>query len=265
MSPGSRRPAYASSARRPLRGHILMDERSERRLRRIRWRRVGVTLLLLLSVAGLIALYRSPALRVQHVQVTGANVTGAGQIRELAALEGKSMLRPGLAAAEQRIRYLPMVADVRISRRWPQTVRIAVTERTPWGYWQSGDKMYAIDAEGVVLEGVQPPEGAPVIKDVGPPARLVPGDHTDGDAVRLVRALTEQIPSRLGLNVTSIEYSIDTGVVLQADAGYRVVIGDSQNTDYKLAVWQAVEAELGREAMAGHVLDLRFGDRPAFQ
>lgn len=264
MRPGSRRPGLSASAR-PLRGHVLMDDRTERRLRRIRWRRVGVTLLLLLSVASLIALYRSPAFRVQQVEVTGANVTDADQIRELAGLEGKSMLRPGLAAAEQRVRYLPMVADVQISRRWPQTVRIAVTERTPWGYWQSGDKMYAIDGEGVVLENVKPPDGAPVIKDVGSPSRLVAGDHTDGDAVRLVRALTEQIPSRLGLNITSIEYSIDTGVVLQADAGYRVVIGDSQNTDYKLAVWQAVEAELGREAMAGHVLDLRFGDRPAFQ
>jgi len=242
-----------------------MDDRTERRLRRIRWRRVGVTLFLLLTVAGLIALYKSPALRVQQVEVAGANVTDVNQIRELAGLEGKSMLRPGLGAAQQRIRYLPMVADVKVSRRWPQTVRITVTERTPWAYWQSGDKVYAIDAEGVVLEGVQPPDGAPVIKDVGPPTRLVPGDRTDGDAVRLVRALTEEVPSQLGLNITSIEYSINTGVVLQADAGYRVVIGDSQNTDYKLAVWRAVEAELGREAMAGHVLDLRFGDRPAFQ
>ncbi len=265
MPSDNRRPPYATSARRPLRGHILMDERAERRLRRIRWRRVGLTLIALLLATGLIALYRSPALRVQHVQVTGASVTDANQIRELAGLEGKSMLRLGLDGAEQRIRYLPMVADVKIARRWPQTIRITVTERTPWGYWQSGDKVYAIDADGVVLEGVQPPEGAPLIKDVGPPVRLVPGDRTDADAVRLAQALMDQIPSRLGLNITSIEYSMDTGLVLQADAGYRVVIGDSQNTDYKLTVWQAIEAELGREAMAGHVLDLRFGDRPAFQ
>lgn len=254
-----------SRSRRPLRGHVLMDERAERRLRRIRWRRVGITLLLLFSATGLVLLYRSPALRVQRVEVSGATVTSAGQVAQLAGLDGKSMLRLDLEAAQQRIRYLPMVASVHISRRWPRTVRITVTERTPWGYWQSGDKMYPIDAEGVVLEAVQPPEGAPVIKDMGPPTRLVPGDRTDPDAVRLVQALAQEIPSRLSLNITSIEYSIDTGVVLQADAGYRVVIGDSQNTDYKLAVWQAVEAELGREAMVGHVLDLRFGDRPAFQ
>jgi hypothetical protein len=54
-------------------------------------------------------------------------------------------------------------------------------------------------------------------------------------------------------------------LALTTDAGYRVVVGDSQNFDYKLAVWQAIEERLGRAAMVGHVLDLRFGDRPSFQ
>ena len=33
----------------------------------------------------------------------------------------------------------------------------------------------------------------------------------------------------------------------------------------KLAVWREIEASLGRANMTGHVLDLRFGDRPSFQ
>ncbi len=49
------------------------------------------------------------------------------------------------------------------------------------------------------------------------------------------------------------------------DANYRVVMGDSQNVEYKLAVWKTVEEDIGRGAMAGHVLDLRFRDRPSFQ
>jgi hypothetical protein len=42
-------------------------------------------------------------------------------------------------------------------------------------------------------------------------------------------------------------------------------MGDSQNVDYKMAVWKTVEEEIGRGAMAGHVLDLRFRDHPSFQ
>jgi hypothetical protein len=56
-----------------------------------------------------------------------------------------------------------------------------------------------------------------------------------------------------------------SGLTVQTDAGHRVVIGDSENVEYKLAVWGQIEAELGREAMGGHVLDLRFGDRPSLQ
>lgn len=259
------RPPVFRAGRRSLHGRVLVDERTERRLRRMRWRRVGMTVLVLAILAALIGLYQSPALRVQQVVVEGASVTDADRVRQLAAFEGDSMLRLDVAAAEGRIRYLPMVAAVRISRRWPQTVRIEISERVSWGYWQSGDNLYPIDLDGVVLEGVQPPEGAPVIKDAGPPTRLVPGDRTDPDAARLAQALLQEVPSRLALNVASVEYSLNTGLVVAADAGYRVVIGDSQNMEYKLAVWKAIETQLGRENMVGHVLDLRFGDRPAFQ
>ncbi len=264
-SDSGRGPVFRASRRRPLKGHVLLDERAERRLRRIRWQRIGVTLGLIAAVTGLVALYVSPALRVHNVQVTGTTVVDAEQVAQLAGFEDDSMLRLDIESARRRIEYLPMVQSVEITRRWPQTLRIKVTERAPWGYWQSGGTLYPIDSEGIVLQGVQPPEGAPVINNVGPPSRLVAGDHTDRDAVSLTQALLQKVPAQLSLNVAALEYSVDSGLVVVTDAWYRVVIGDSQNIDYKLTVWQAVEGQLGREAMNGHVLDLRFGDRPSFQ
>lgn len=264
-SDGGRNPVFRSGRRRALKGHVLLDERAERRLRRIHWQRAGVALGLTLAVAGLVALYVSPALRVHNVEVTGVVTVDAQQVAQLAGFGDDSMLRVDIESARRRIEYLPMVQSVEITRHWPQTMRIKVTERAPWGFWQSGENLYPIDAEGIVLGGVQPPEGAPVIKNVGPPSRLVAGDHTDLDAVSLTRALLQKVPAQLSLNVAALEYSAGSGLAIVTDAGYRVVIGDSQNIDYKLAVWQAVEGQLGREAMSGHVLDLRFGDRPSFQ
>lgn len=264
-SDGGRDPIFRSGRRRALKGHMLLDEQAERRLRRIRWQRVLVSAGVVAAVAGLIALYISPALRVHNVSVSGTTVVDAEQVKQLAGFDEDSMLRLDFESARRRIEYLPMVESVQISRRWPQTVRINVIERTAWGYWQSGETLYPIDAEGVVLQGVLPAEGAPVIKNVGPPSRLVAGDHTDRDAVRLTQALIEKVPVQLSLGIAALEYSVDTGLVVYTDAWYRVVMGDSQNTDYKLTVWQAIEGQLGREAMSGHVLDLRFGDRPSFQ
>ncbi len=250
---------------RPIKGHVLVDERTERRLRRIRWRRIGIALTVFAAVIGAVALYRSPLLRVHEVQVVGTASVDAAQVAQLAHLDGDSMFNLSLGETEARIEALPLVRSASAERRWPHTVRIQVTERAPWGYWRIGDATYVIDAEGVVLPDVQPPEGAPAINDLGGPVHLLPGDRVDVDAATLAQKMLERVPQALALGVSALEYTPEAGLSLVTDAGYRVVLGDSQNADYKLAVWQAVEKELGREAMAGHVLDLRFEDRPSFQ
>ena len=268
MASNSRRgPTFTSapSGRRAIRGEMVLDEGTARRLRRARLRRVLMAMAVVASLAGLVVLYLSPALRVHDVQVVGALQVDAARVKELASLNGDSMLHPDLANAEQQIGYLPLVKAVSIERHWPQTIRIVVTERSPWGYWQVGDTNYVIDSEGVVLANIPPAEGAPAIKDMSNPVRLVPGDRVDIDAVRLTQTLLQKVPEALALNVISFEYSIAQGLTLATDAGYRVVVGDSQDVDYKLAVWKAVEGQLGRESMPGHVLDLRFRDRPSFQ
>lgn len=260
----ARGPTFTTARRRAIRGEIVLDEATARRLRRIRLRRALAAAAGLALIAGLIALYLSPVLRVHNVQVAGASQVDADRVRELASLDGDSMLHLDFAGAERQIAYLPLVSEVRIERHWPGTVRIVVTERQPWGYWQAGDARYVIDAEGVVLSDVPPAEGAPVIADSNP-IRLVPGDRVDLDAVRLAGTLVERVPATLALNIASFEYSVAQGLALVTDAGYRVVVGDSQDVDYKLAVWKAVEEEMGRDSMPGHVLDLRFRDRPSFQ
>lgn len=251
--------------RRAVKGYVLADERTERLRRRIRWRRILIVIGLVAAITGAIALYRSPLLRVQEVQVVGAANTTPQQIAELADLEGASMLNAPLGDAEARIIALPMVKAVSANLRWPNNVRIEVIERIPWGRWELAGTSYVIDEEGVVLANVEPAEGAPVIHDTGDPAYLSPGDRVDVDAVALAQVLLKSVPEELALNVVRLEYTPERGLSMVTDAGYRVVMGDSQNVDFKLAVWRAVEDDIGRGAMAGHVLDLRFRDRPALQ
>lgn len=246
---------------------MLMDARQEQRhetrRRRIRWWRIGITLVAISTLAGLAALYFSPALRVQNVEVSGAGVVSEQDVLDLVDLEGDSMLRVDTDEISERIRTLSMVSDVSVERAWPQTVRIQISERSAWGFWKSGENVYPIDSEGTVLAGVTPQEGAPVIENTGPRAEITPGDRVDPDAVFLAQTLLSRLPDTVSPTVGAIEYSSETGLSVQTRAGYRVVIGDSQNFDYKLSVWKALEAQLGAEGLKGHVLDLRFGDRPA--
>jgi cell division protein FtsQ len=244
---------------------VLLDERTAGRLRRVVWRRVALVLVGMAAVGGMVALYLSPVLRVHNVEVVGTSGVSPALVVDLAGLEGNSMFRPGLDDAEARIEALPLVRSATADIRWPQTVRIQVTERTPWGYWHAGRTTYVIDQEGVVLPDIEPREGAPTIEDLSGHLVLEPGELVDPDAVALASMVVRRATSALTLEITGLEYSPQDGLSLATDAGYRVVLGDSQNMDYKLAVWQAVEEELGRDSMIGHVLDLRFHDRPSFQ
>jgi len=242
-----------------------MDQKTARRVRLTRWRRLITAVLVVTLVGGPVALYLSPLLRVRDVQVSGATAFSTDEVLSLARIDDQSMLRLNLAAAEHRVESIPMVQDARLERRWPYAVRIEITERAPWAFWEIGQDHYVIDSEGVVLPGSAPIENAPVIRDVNGAARLVPGDHVDRDAVAASQTLLQRVPEKLAMNVSSLEYTPQQGLALTTDGGYRVVVGDSQNLDYKLAVWQAIDERLGRQAMVGHVLDLRFGDRPSFQ
>jgi cell division protein FtsQ len=242
-----------------------VDEDTARRVNRVRVRR----LLLVVAVASILplatALYLSPVFRVGEVKVVGASQLNPKELRELASLDGDSMLSLDTDGARERIGYLSLVKDVHVERRWPNSVHIVVEERRLWGFWQVGEQKYTVDTDGIVLADIPPPEGAYTITDLTNPVRLVPGDHVDQDAVALAQLLVTRTPEVLSWKPAGFEYSADKGLVLISDTGYRVVVGDSQNIEYKLAVWKKIEEKLGRAAMSGHVLDLRFENRPAFQ
>jgi len=251
--------------RRALKGYVVPDEATERRRRRIRWRRVAIVAGLLAAIAMAVVIYSSPLLRVEEVEVVGAQNTTPERIAEVADLEGESMFRAPLDEAEARVSEMGLIKTVEVTRRWPSKVRIEVIERAPWGYWNLKDASYVVDAEGYILADVTPAKGAPVIFDLGAPASLASGDYVDADAVLLAQALLKYVPEKLGQRITKFEYTPEEGLSITTKAGYRVVVGDSQNFDYKLTVWKAVEDELGRAEMVGHVLDLRFRDRPSYQ
>jgi cell division protein FtsQ len=243
-----------------------MDDRLERRLGRLRWRRVVTALAIVGVIAGLVAIYFSPLLRVQEIQIAGTDNVDSALATQLADLGGQSMFRLDLRETEARIEALPLVQSAVAQRSWPNTVRIRISERLPWGYWRSGGTTYVIDAEGVVLPhqaALFPAEGAPVIDDLSGAGLLRQGDRVDGNVVALVRATLERAPAALGID--ALEYTPQVGLTLTTESGYRVILGDSQNADYKLAVWQAMEQELGREALVGRTLDLRFQDRPSLR
>jgi cell division protein FtsQ len=247
-----------------LRGEVLMDDADRRRVRRRKERRMLGVAFVIGAIASMIGLYFSPFLRVQNVQVTGTTTLDPAAVAAAANVQGESLVSSKFEDAQTKVAALPQVKSVQIEKHWPDTVEIIVTERAPWATWYEGEAAYTIDDTGVVL-AVAPANAGPIIHSPASDAPLEPGDHVDSSALELTRTLVEQVPVQLGVNISQVDWSNEKGVTVTTDAGYTVVFGDNNNMQYKFAVWQGIETEFGKDSMSGHVLDLRYGQRPSYQ
>ena len=169
------------------------------RSRRRRPLRLGGALVV---VAGALwFLWSGPLLAVGTVQVDGTGSLSAEEVREAAGVEvGIPLLRVDVDALEARVARLPQVASVEVTRGWPGSVVITVTERDAVAIVGEAGRRSLVDADGVLFDtvtGAAPAGVVPlVVTDPGPddPATLaalealvaLPGDvrdEVDGAAV----------------------------------------------------------------------------------
>ena len=230
------------------------------------WRRAAAPVVVAAAlVVGGWWLYQSPLLSIQDVAVEGNQALSVETLRSVAGLEGRSIIRSDFASARERLLALPLVKDVRIQRDWPNGARITIVERAPWGVWQAGEQRLVIDDEGVVVDLLAPP-GAPVIvqTDAGT-LPFAPGDAVAAGNVVAAHRMVEEADRTLGRSVAGLEFSLESGLTVVLDGGLRVAFGDAQGYEFKVAALFALLQRAEREGRTLSRVDLRFGDRVAYQ
>jgi cell division protein FtsQ len=253
--PERRRPGRdAAERRRNRRGRRsrLARERtaaapSRRKVLRRRW----VALLSLLTVVGVAyVLFFTSLLGVRSVDVVGANSVPPEQVRAVAAVpQLRAMLRVDTDAIRDRVLAMPGVATADVSRSWPSTIEIEITERTAIGYYERGDGEHLVDATGVDFKVVQDkPAGLPLLKV----ARATPGDGP----TRAVTAVLAAIPEQLRGQVVAAGAATAGSVELNLSNGKVVRWGDAGETDRKAKVLAALLSQ------NGHVYDVSAPDLP---
>jgi cell division septal protein FtsQ len=166
------------------------------------------------------------------------------------AMMGDPVLLVDTAAAEDVLRGVPWVDDVRITTDFPHRVFVDIRERRPVVSFQGSDQKFrVIDVEGRVLDVIA---GQPVAY------LLVTGDNPDtprggfaGAPYAAAARLVSVLPSELRAVASSVR--IDSGtstlsLVLDMGGAQPVVarLGDSNALDDKLArLLQAVRNGLG--------------------
>jgi cell division protein FtsQ len=183
------------------------------------WRKAffGVLAVALLAIA-VWAVLGSSLLVVRHVQVTGNHLVPAGEIRALAEIKpGTPMARVDAGAAARRVEQIRPVLSATVSRSWPDTIVITVTERTPVLAVALAVGGYGlVDAHGVVVRtAAHPPAGMPLL--TSPPA-VLRGSPGIMAAAMVLRSLPHAL-RKLVRSVSAVSASPVSASAVSASAG----------------------------------------------
>ncbi|GIJ25305.1 hypothetical protein Vqi01_04670 [Micromonospora qiuiae] len=168
-----------------------------------------------LALAGLVAwaLLGTGLFGVREVRVEGAELVTAVQVRNAAGVPDDAPLaRIDLAELADRIGALPEVERVTVTRDWPDTLVVRLTERTGVAVVPRGERFVVLDAAGVAFRTLpQRPDGLPLIRLAEPG----PDDPATRAGLEVLAALTPQLRAELvELNVESLAR---ISVVLRGD------------------------------------------------
>ncbi len=245
--------AQRAKARRGKRS-VQDRRRTTRPVKRREIRRRWVALLSVLTVVALVyLLWFSSMLGVQQVDVVGASSVPADQVRGTAAVpDQKPMLRLDTDEIRDRVAQMPGIATVDVSRSWPGTLEITVTERAAIAFFDSGpggDGVHLVDGGGVVFKTVKErPAGLPELK--------LPSVSADDPVTRAVTGVLGVIPLQLLKQVTTATAKTPGSVEFALADGKTVRWGTPADTERKAKVLAAL---LTRE---GKVFDVSAPDLP---
>ncbi|MEU7256053.1 FtsQ-type POTRA domain-containing protein [Streptomyces rimosus] len=195
----------------------------------------------LLAGFGAWALYGSTWLRTESVKATGTGVLTEDEVVRAAAVPMDTPLASvdKRAIAERLRAKLPRIKSVEVSRSWPHTVSLKVTERQPELLIQTGGKFVEVDAEGIRFATVTTaPKGVPLLEMAvrdSPSLKRFGPDRIRAAAATVVAAL----PKAVHQDVRTVQVRSYDSITLRLTNGRTVVWGSEERSTAKAKVLTA--------------------------
>ncbi len=216
---------------------LRLRRKDDRRRRWLRW--LVVTLALALAAGGVYLVAFSPVLATRTVAVSGVHLLSSGEVLDAAQVGiGTPLARLDTADVADRVAGLPPVAGVTVTRDWPGTVRIAVTEREPRLAIPAGGGYLVADATGVVFEAV-----------AARPSGLITVDADPADQQVLVDVGTvfSSLSPQTAAKVSRLAAPSRDGIELRLVDGSRVIWGSAEESALKSRVLDSLMVLGGTE------------------
>jgi len=209
-----------------------------------RRRRLALGLLVVLLLAACVFGGRSVLLHAARFRVSQVDVAGTvGVDPELVrAASGVWIGQPLLAVHSEEVRArvaaIPQLATVLVTRDWPSTVTVTVTERTPVALAASAAGPQLVDATGLPYQTA--PRPTPPLPRLAVD-RVAPDDPATRAGLAVLAVLAPEIREKLQV----VEAAGPTDVTLRLTGGKQVRWGSADDAARKAAVLTALLTQPG--------------------
>jgi cell division protein FtsQ len=196
-------------------------------------------------------------------QIAGVDVQGVRQVSddEVKALArmftGQNIFHVDLGAATRQALANPWVRDVRIERKLPNRISMAITERSPRAVLQAANGRFLMDREAVVIVpvGAAGAAGLPAVSVKDHRAGL--RDAVPGDGVTAALELLDALAERGGWDLAQVTVKADSRETIAIDyADHEFRIG-SGNYGEKLRRLGEIVADMNQRKLAYTYVELR--------
>ncbi|MBA3339019.1 MAG: FtsQ-type POTRA domain-containing protein [Geodermatophilaceae bacterium] len=185
----------------------------------------AVILMLTLGLGWLV--FFSSALGLSAIEVRGAKSLSVATVQDLLAIpEGTPLARVDLSAAETALENVAQIESANVTRDWPGTLVVELTERSAVAAVDVDGTTWLVDRFGVLFAQVSAlPEGVVSLQ--------VAGAGSDPRATAAAIEVLQALDPAIRALVVNIDASSPTGIELELTEGRTVIWGDSANSARK--------------------------------
>lgn len=247
-------------------GVILVKQKTKIEKRaRIKTLILNIFLLITLLSIMVFIMFKSDMFKIQYIEVIGNGAMEKEDIIENSTLyKEENIFRIKTKIAEEKIKELPYIKEVKVKRKLPKTIIIDIVERKEKVLIKTISMYQVIDMEGYVLKHVES-------KDENLPTLLGLNINNARQGINLfdkleMPTLVEflQEGDRLGLldNMRDIDLETLDNINITLNNGIDIAFGTLNNVKYKLRLLNEILEDLEKKNIKFSKIIMNKGDHP---
>ncbi len=194
-------------------------------------------LLIILVSLGVVFFLRSGFFSVQKVDFKGLSNIPLGEMQKLVGpVQGENIFLFDQDLFSRRVKLHPLVQKVSFQRKFPRTLIVQVSERTPFALVLVPKGIIEVDSQGVFLRRLEswPKKDNPVIVGITIPESAGPGQNISTPPLTSALLLLGQAPSALLPLIGEVHVNTIQQITLFLTSGVEVRLGQAQDWKTKL-------------------------------